>query len=114
MRTTRRRFGRFELDVEGLRLFRDGRRVKIQPQPLRMLLALTDRPGELVTRDELRTLIWGHATYVEFDQGLGYCARQIRLALADDAGQKGPLPRSPVRLRIIPLLTTPTRLRFRQ
>ncbi|HTL45415.1 MAG TPA: winged helix-turn-helix domain-containing protein [Vicinamibacterales bacterium] len=86
MRTTRRRFGRFELDVEGLRLFRDGRRVKIQPQPLRMLLALTDRPGELVTRDELRTLIWGHATYVEFDQGLGYCARQIRLALADDAG----------------------------
>lgn len=85
MRTARRRFGRCELDVDGLRLFRDGRPVKIQPQPLRMLVALTNRPGEIVTRDELRTLIWGNATYVEFDQGLGYCARQIRLALADDA-----------------------------
>ena len=85
MRTARRRFGRCELDVDALRLFRDGRPVRIQPQPLRMLVALTDRPGEIVTRDELRTLIWGDATYVEFDQGLGYCARQIRLALADDA-----------------------------
>jgi Tol biopolymer transport system component/DNA-binding winged helix-turn-helix (wHTH) protein len=85
MRNGRRRFGRCELDVEGLRLFRDGRPVRIQPQPLRMLMALTDRPGELVTREELRSRIWGDATFVEFDQGLGYCARQIRLALADDA-----------------------------
>ena len=85
MRTARRRFGRCELDVDGPRLRRDGRPVKIQPQPLRMLVALTDRPGEIVTREELRTLIWGDATFVEFDQGLGYCARQIRLALGDDA-----------------------------
>ena len=86
VRSARRRFGRCELDVAELRLYRDGRPIRIEPQPLRMLVALTDRPGEIVTRDELRTLIWGDATFVEFNQGLGYCARQIRLALADDAG----------------------------
>jgi Tol biopolymer transport system component/DNA-binding winged helix-turn-helix (wHTH) protein len=85
MRGGRRRFGRWELDVPGLRLFKDGRLVRIQPQPLRMLVALTDRPGEIVTRDELRSRIWDSETFVEFDQGLGYCARQIRLVLADDA-----------------------------
>jgi len=85
LRNARRRFGRCELDVVGLRLLRDGRPVKIQPQPLRMLVALTDRPGDIVTREELRTLIWGDATFVEFDQGLGYCMRQIRLAIGDDA-----------------------------
>jgi len=87
MRSARRRFGRFKLDVEGLRLFRDGRPVKIQPQPLRMLVTLTDLPGEIVTRDELRNRIWGDATFVEFDQGLGYCVRQIRLVLDDDAAR---------------------------
>jgi TolB-like protein/DNA-binding winged helix-turn-helix (wHTH) protein len=85
MRSARRRFGRCELDVAALRLLRDGRLVKIQPQPLRMLVALTDRPGDIVTREELRTLIWGDATFVEFDQGLGYCMRQIRLALGEEA-----------------------------
>jgi DNA-binding winged helix-turn-helix (wHTH) protein/Tol biopolymer transport system component len=87
MRNVRRRFGRCELDLPGLRLFRDGRPVRIEPQPLRMLVALTDRPGEIVTRDELRTRLWGDATFVEFDQGLRYCVRQIRLALADDASR---------------------------
>ena len=57
MRSAGRLFGRCELDVEGLRLFRDGRPVKIQPQPLRMLVTLTDLPGEIVSRDELRNRI---------------------------------------------------------
>jgi TolB-like protein/DNA-binding winged helix-turn-helix (wHTH) protein len=87
MRTVRRRFGRCELDVVGLRLLREGRPVKIQPQPLRMLLALTDRPGDIVTREELRALLWGDATFVEFDQGLGFCVRQIRLALGEEAAR---------------------------
>ena len=42
--------------------------------------------GTLVTREELRQRIWDEATFVEFDQGLNYCIRQIRLALGDDAG----------------------------
>jgi len=87
MRIVRRRFGRCELDVAGLRLMRDGRPVKIQPQPLRMLVALTDRPGEIVTREELRALLWGDATFVDFDQGLGFCVRQIRLALGEEAAR---------------------------
>jgi DNA-binding winged helix-turn-helix (wHTH) protein/Tol biopolymer transport system component len=85
VKSGRRRFGRWELDVAQLRLFRGGRPVRIEPQPLRMLVALTDRPGEIVTREELRHRLWDDATFVEFDQGLGYCVRQIRLALADDA-----------------------------
>src|SRR5580704_3353174 len=82
----RRRFGQFEFDPEAGKLFRDGQTVRIQPQPLRVLAALTERPGEIVSREELRNHIWGEATFVEFDQGLNYCIRQIRLALSDNAG----------------------------
>src|SRR5271170_855469 len=82
----RRRFGDFEFDFEAGRLFRDGEAVRIQPQPLRVLEVLVERPGEIVSREELRNRVWGEATFVEFDQGLNYCIRQIRLALSDNAG----------------------------
>jgi DNA-binding winged helix-turn-helix (wHTH) protein len=52
---------------------------------LRVLETLVVQAGTLVTREELRQRIWDEATYVEFDQGLNYCIRQIRLALGDDA-----------------------------
>src|ERR1019366_1677073 len=81
----RRCFGEFEFDSQAGKLFRNGRPVKIQPQPLRVLGILVERPGQIVTRDELRALIWDSDTFVEFDQGLNYCIRQIRLALGDDA-----------------------------
>ncbi len=81
----RHRFGDFQFDSDARKLFRDGQLVKIQPQPLRVLEALVQRPGEIVSREELRAFIWGDATFVEFDQGLNYCIRQIRLALHDDA-----------------------------
>ena len=81
----RRCFGEFEFDSQSGKLFRNGRRVKIQPQPLRVLGILVERPGQVVTREELRALIWDSNTFVEFDQGLNYCMRQIRLALGDDA-----------------------------
>jgi DNA-binding winged helix-turn-helix (wHTH) protein/Tol biopolymer transport system component len=84
-RTRRTRFGDFELDSERGTLVRDGRRVRIQPQPLRVLAYLVERAGTVVTRDELRQAIWDQATFVEFDQGLNYCIRQIRQALHDDA-----------------------------
>ncbi len=67
------------------KLFRNGRPVKIQPQPLRVLGILVERSGQIVTREELRALIWGSTTFVEFDQGLNYCMHQIRQALGDDA-----------------------------
>src|SRR5262245_18782854 len=84
---SRTRFGDFELDAERGTLVRNGRRVRIQPQPLRVLAYLADRPGAVVTRDELRQAIWDQATFVEFDQGLNYCIRQIRQALHDDAAK---------------------------
>lgn len=79
------RFGDFELDLDAESLLRDGRAVRIQPQPLRVLAILVEHAGEVVSRDDLRTRIWDTATFVEFDQGLNYCIRQIRLALRDDA-----------------------------
>jgi len=81
----RLRFGDFEFDSLSGKLFRDGRPVKIQPQPLRVLGVLLERAGEIVPREQLRTRVWGEATFVEFDQGLNYCIRQIRLALRDGA-----------------------------
>lgn len=78
------RFAQFELDLDARELRRDGRPVRIQPQPLRVLEILVTQAGKLVTREELRQQVWDEATFVEFDQGLNYCVRQIRLALGDD------------------------------
>jgi len=81
----RARFGDFEMDAESGTLLRQGRRVRLQPQPLRVLALLVERAGEVVSRDDIRRAIWDQATFVEFDQGLNYCIRQIRQALNDDA-----------------------------
>ena len=83
--TGRLRFANYELDSGAGKLLRDGWPVKIQPQPLRVLGVLLQRPGQIVTREELRAHLWDDATFVEFDQGLNYCIRQIRRALGDDA-----------------------------
>jgi DNA-binding winged helix-turn-helix (wHTH) protein/Tol biopolymer transport system component len=81
------RFGDFEFDLLSGKLFREGRPVKIQPQPLRVLAVLLERAGETVSRETLRSRVWGDATFVEFDQGLNYCIRQIRVALRDGASE---------------------------
>src|SRR5579871_82198 len=83
----RLQFGDFELDIRAGKLCRGGRPVKIQPQPLRVLGVLLEHPGEIVSREQLRTRIWDASTFVEFDQGLNYCIRQIRLALGDEASE---------------------------
>ena len=83
------RFGDYELDSRAGKLLRKGWPVKIQPQPLRVLSVLVEAHGEIVSREQLRTRIWGDATFVEFDQALNYCVRQIRLALGDEAS--GPI-----------------------
>jgi DNA-binding winged helix-turn-helix (wHTH) protein/Tol biopolymer transport system component len=81
------RFGAYEFDFQARKLFRDSWPVKLQPQPLRVLGVLIEHHGEIVSREQLRTTVWGDTTFVEFDQGLNYCIRQIRVALRDDASQ---------------------------
>jgi eukaryotic-like serine/threonine-protein kinase len=83
--TARLRFGEFELNLEKGELRKKGRPVRLQPQPSKVLSALASRPGELVTREELKHQIWNGTTFVDFEQGLNFCVRQIRLALDDDA-----------------------------
>jgi eukaryotic-like serine/threonine-protein kinase len=79
------RFGPFELDVRSGELRRNGTTVRLQPQPLKVLLLLAGRPGEVVTREEIQTEIWPAGTFVDFEQSLNFCIRQIRAALRDDA-----------------------------
>ena len=79
------RFGRFALDARTEELRRDGEVVPLPRQPFRLLLALARRPGELVTREELRQHVWVDGTFVDFERGLNFCVLQARTALGDDA-----------------------------
>ena len=79
------RFGAFELDASSSELRKDGISLKLHPQPFRVLVLLTERPGELVTRAEIQRCLWGNHTFVDFDRGINFCIRQIRSVLADDA-----------------------------
>ncbi len=79
------RFGAFELDLDEGVLCRDGRRVPLQEQPARILTLLVSRPGDVVTREELRHLVWTDDTFVEFDAGLNAAITKIRRALRDSA-----------------------------
>jgi DNA-binding winged helix-turn-helix (wHTH) protein/Tol biopolymer transport system component len=81
------RFGRFELRFDTDLLTLDGRSVHVQPQPLRLLRILVQHAGEIVSREALRQALWGASTFVEFDQSLNYCIRQLRIALHDDAAR---------------------------
>jgi TolB-like protein/tetratricopeptide (TPR) repeat protein len=80
------RFDVFELDGESGELRKHGDRIKLPPQPFRVLELLARRGGEVLTRTEIRERIWCNDTFVDFDQGLNFCIRQIREALGDTAG----------------------------
>jgi len=80
-----RRFGAFELDLEAERLLKNGRSIRIQPQPFRLLCLLTNRPGLLVTREEIQAALWAGDTFVDFDQGVNFAIKQVRDALGDSA-----------------------------
>src|SRR3954447_24777812 len=82
---TKFRFGDFELDTRTGELRKYGVRIKIQEQPVQVLQALLDRPGDLVTREELRTTIWPKDTFVNFDQSLNRAINKVRTALCDTA-----------------------------
>jgi DNA-binding winged helix-turn-helix (wHTH) protein/tetratricopeptide (TPR) repeat protein len=81
----RHRFGPFELDPSEGRLHRDGVPVRLQDLPCRLLTLLVERPGEVVTRDELQRQLWPADTFVEFDNCLAVAIRKVRAALGDDA-----------------------------
>jgi DNA-binding winged helix-turn-helix (wHTH) protein len=63
-------FGVFELDLQRAVLRKQGVKVKLQEQPLKVLELLVENPGQIVSREQLRTHIWPANTFVEFDQGL--------------------------------------------
>ena len=79
------RFGRFEADLESGELLRDGEGVALQQQPFRVLALLLARPGELVTREQLRRAIWADGTFVAFERGLTSAVRKVREALGERA-----------------------------
>jgi DNA-binding winged helix-turn-helix (wHTH) protein/Tol biopolymer transport system component len=79
------RFGQFELDLFEERLLKKGLPVRIENQPLQILAALVDRPGEMVSREELRASLWPDGTYVDFDESLNTAVKKLRYALGDSA-----------------------------
>jgi Tol biopolymer transport system component/DNA-binding winged helix-turn-helix (wHTH) protein len=78
-------FGLYEADLLTGELWKAGHRVKIQSQPFKVLSALVERPGEVVTREELQLRLWGKDTIVDFDHSLGTAINKIREALGDSA-----------------------------
>ncbi|HJX26517.1 MAG TPA: winged helix-turn-helix domain-containing protein, partial [Thermoanaerobaculia bacterium] len=78
-------FGDLELHLDSGELFRAGERVKLQPQPAKVLEVLASRSGEVVSREEIRRLVWGEETFVDLDASLNFCIKQIRQALGDSA-----------------------------
>ena len=78
-------FGLFEADLRSGELRKSGTRIKIQSQPFRVLTVLLERPGEVVTREELQQRLWGIDTTVDFDHSLGTAVNKIREALGDSA-----------------------------
>lgn len=83
--STRCVFGLFEFDPRTGELTREGRAVKLSPQPARVLARLLERPGDLVLREELRDLLWGQDTFVDFERGLNFSILQVRTALGDSS-----------------------------
>jgi Tol biopolymer transport system component/DNA-binding winged helix-turn-helix (wHTH) protein len=88
-------FGPFELDAAEGTLARNGNRVKLQDLPCRLLIMLVERPGEVVSRDEIRQRIWSADTFLEFDNSLGVAIRKVRDALGDN-------PETPRYLETVP------------
>jgi TolB-like protein/DNA-binding winged helix-turn-helix (wHTH) protein/Flp pilus assembly protein TadD len=79
------RFGVFEVDLRAGELRKQGKRIKVQEQPFRVLTVLLQRPGEVVTREELRNQNWPPGTFVDFDNSLNTAINKLREALGDTA-----------------------------
>ena len=79
------RFGLYEADLQECVLTKGGLRIRLQDQPFQVLAVLLDRPGQVVTREEIRQKLWPADTFVEFDDGLNNAIKKLRTALGDAA-----------------------------
>ena len=90
------RFGAFELDLRSGELRKNGVMLKLQEQPRQVLVHLLQRPDEVVSRDELRSLLWTDDTFVDFEIGLNTAVKRLRETLGDSANNPkfvGTIPR---------------------
>jgi len=78
-------FGVFELDLQRAELRKQGVKIKLQEQPFKVLQLLLEDPGQIISREQLRTYIWPANTFVEFDQGLYSAMARLRDALGDSS-----------------------------
>jgi TolB-like protein/DNA-binding winged helix-turn-helix (wHTH) protein/Flp pilus assembly protein TadD len=81
------RFGPFQVDLSSGELHKHGTKIRLQEQPFQILTMLLERPGEVVTREELRRKLWPSDTFVDFDVGLNSAVLRLRSALGDSADQ---------------------------
>jgi DNA-binding winged helix-turn-helix (wHTH) protein len=81
------RIGPFELDLRSRELRKGSTRVQLQGQPFEILCALLERPGDVVTRDELRDRLWPDGTFVDFEHSLNAAIKRLRTALGDQASR---------------------------
>jgi DNA-binding winged helix-turn-helix (wHTH) protein len=84
---TRYRFGVFEADLRTGELRRQGVRVRLHSQPFQMLLMMLERPGELLTREDICRELWPDGTFVDYEHGVNSAVNRIREALGDKASQ---------------------------
>jgi DNA-binding winged helix-turn-helix (wHTH) protein/tetratricopeptide (TPR) repeat protein len=81
----RYRFGVFEFDPHTQELYKSGRIARVRPQSLTLLTLLLARAGELVSRDDIQHAVWGTGTFVDYEQGVNHCIKELRTALGDSA-----------------------------
>ncbi len=80
------RFGNFKLETEPGELRKQGLQIKLQDQPLQILVLLVEHAGELVTREQIHNKLWPPGTYVDYDNAINSAMRKLREALGDDSG----------------------------
>src|SRR5829696_1863350 len=78
---------RFQLDVAAYRLLRDGRPVRLERQPMELLILLASRPGALVTRQEIAARFWSDGVFVDVEGSINRIVGKLRLALHDHAAK---------------------------
>jgi len=79
------RFGLYEVDFASQELRKAGIKIKIQDQPFQILALLLERPGQIVTREEIQKRLWAGDTFVDFDLGLNSAVKKLRQALGDES-----------------------------
>ncbi|MGB2591784.1 MAG: winged helix-turn-helix domain-containing protein [Candidatus Acidiferrum sp.] len=78
------RFDAFEVDLRAGEVYKAGRKVKLQVQPFHVLAMLLEKPGEVVTREEMQKRLWPADTFVDFDHSVNTAVKKLRQALGDD------------------------------